>query len=491
MRYAVFSQPASEAKASHISAISPPWIAATAMLAITLFAPGVLKDGDSFWHLAAGDWMLAHGAVPYADPFSHTLAGAPWMSHEWLSEVLIAAAFRAAGWSGVVVLTALGAALALFQLARHLGRWLPAGPSLLLLLLAGSCIGSYLLARPHVLALPALEAWTAGLFIARSVERPPSWHLLPVMSLWANLHGGFVLGLLLVVPLALEAALAEPAAWRTVLARWGGFLLAATAAAALTPHSWAGLVFPFQLMRMETLANIIEWQPPPFATTQPLELVLVAGLYVALTRGARLPPVRLLLLLGLLHMALHHTRHQILVGLIVPLLLAEPLGMALAPEPKPHGDSRWRAGGLIAMTGLIAVRLLLPVVRVDGPAAPITALAHVPPALAAKPVFNDYNFGGYLIYSRVRPFIDGRADMYGDVFMRQYLAATTPEKVALETAFRDYKVRWTILQADAPLIALMDVLPHWCRLYADKVAVVHTTECGSASTTLLKLDEKT
>lgn len=455
----------------------PAWAAATAILALTLFDPGVLRDGDSFWHLAAGDWIIAHRAVPHADPFSYSFTGAPWVPHEWLSEVLMAAAFRVRGWSGVVVLTALAAALALFQLARHLGRWLPTGPSLLLLLLAGSCINSYLLARPHILALPVLEAWMAGLFIARSMGCAPSWRLLPVMCLWANLHGGFILGLLLVLPLALEAALAEPVAWRAVLARWGWFLLAAIGAAMLTPHGWAGLLFPFQLMGMTELTKIIEWQPPDFTVVQPLELVLVAGLYAALARGARLPPVRLMTLLGLLHMSLHHTRHQVLVGMIVPLLIAEPLGAALAPVPPARSIGRWRAGNLAAMAGLVALRLLLPVVRVDGPAAPITALSHVPPALAAQPVFNDYNFGGYLIFTHIRPFIDGRADMYGDAFMRQYLSATLPEKVALETAFRDYGIRWTILAQGSPAIGLLDAMPHWCRLYADDVAVVHAAAC--------------
>ena len=473
----MLQQSVSELRALHLPAVSPPWIAAIAMLALTLFGPGVLRDGDSFWHLAAGEWMLAHRAVPHEDPFSYTFAGAPWVAHEWLSEVLMAASFRAAGWSGVVVLTALAAALAMFQLAHHLGRWLPAGPSLLLLLLAGSCIASYLLARPHILALPVLETWIAGLFIARSKGGVPSWRLLPMMCLWANLHGGSILGLLLVVPLALEAALAEPAAWRTVLSRWGGFLLTAIAAAMLTPHGWAGLLFPFQLMSMTELTKIVEWQPIYFGTLQPLELVLVTGLYVTLTRGARLPPVRLLILLGLLHMSLHHTRHQMLVGVIVPLLIAGPLGMALPPDRAERRAERWRTGGLAAMAGLVALRLLLPVVRVDGPAAPITALAHVPPALAAQPVFNDYAFGGYLIFAHVRPFIDGRMDMYGDAFMRQYLSATQPEKAALDKAFRDYGVRWTILALDNPAIGLLDALPHWCRLYADDVAVVHATSC--------------
>lgn len=451
------------------------------MLAITLFTPTVvLRDGDTFLHLTAGDWVIAHGTVLHADVFSYTFAGAPWIAHEWLSEVLFAAVFRAAGWSGVVTLTALASAFTLFQLAQHLGRWVLAGPSLLLLLLAGSCICPSLFARPHILALPALEAWVAGLFIARSAGRAPSWHLLPIMCLWANLHGGFMLGLFLVVPLALEAVLAEPAAWRPVLARWSGFLLAATVAAVLTPHGWAGLLLPFQLVNMTELANIIEWQPPLFSETQPLELVLIAGMYVALTRGARLPPVRLLLLLGLLHMALHHTRHQILVGVIAPLLIAEPLGAVLARESAAFGSSRWRWGGLTLMAGLITVRLWMPIVQVEGPAAPVTALAHVPPALAVEPVFNSYIFGGYLIYAHVPPFIDGRAELYGDAFIHQYLSVTALERSVLEATFHDYKVRWTILTADTPLVTLMDTLPHWCRLYADKVAVIHVAGCNDA-----------
>lgn len=447
------------------------------MLVLALFAPGVLNDGDSFWHLAAGKWIIAHRAVPHADPFSYSFAGASWMAHEWLSEVLMAASFRAGGWSGVVVLTAIAAALTFYQLGHHLGRWLSTGPSLLLLLLAASCIAPNLLARPHILALPVLEIWVAGLFIARSLGRAPSWHLLPVMCLWANLHGGFILGLLLVMPLALEAALMEPTAWRRILVRWGGFLLAATAAALLTPHGFAGLLFPFQLMAMAELTSINEWQPTYFGTLQPLELVLITGLYVALTRGARLPPVRLLLLLGLLHMSLQHTRHQLLVGVILPLLIAEPLSVPLTTGRSRSGGSRWLAGGLTAMAGLIALRLLLPITRVDGPVAPMTALAHVPPALAMQPVLNDYSFGGYLIFAHVRPFIDSRADMYGDAFLHRYRSAILPQRAVLEATLRDYRISWTILAPDRPVVALLDTLPHWCRIYADDVAVVHAATC--------------
>jgi len=452
-------------------------VAAIAMLALVLFVPGVLNDGDTFWHIKAGEWIIGNGVVPHTDPFSYTKAGAPWVAHEWLAEVALALAFRAGGWGGVVALTGVAAAAAFSQLARHLGRWLPVGAVLLLTVLAAGCVTPGMLARPHILALPFFEVWVAGLFIARKEGRAPSWWLLPVMCVWANMHGGYMLGLLLVLPLALEALLDAPADARGVVLRWGGFGLAALAAAALTPHGLTGLLFPFQLVGMAELGMIVEWRATDFSTVQPLELVLVAGLYVALTRGARLPPLRLLILLGLLHMALTHTRHQALVGVIVPLLLAGPLAAALPALRPGRRNAGWAVGGLGLAGGLIALRLLVPVVPGGKTPVPAAAVAHVPAALAAQPVFNEYSFGGYLIYAGIRPFIDGRADLYGPAFMQDYAAATAPNRAALERVLQTYGVRWTLLSPQNPAVELLDLMPHWCRLYGDEIAVVHAVSC--------------
>ncbi len=460
-----------------LAAAAAPWTAAILMLALTLFSAGVLNDGDSFSHVAAGAWMLAHHAVLYTDPFSFTRDGAPWLAHEWGAEILMAAAFQIDGWTGVVVLTALAGALALYQMGRHLGRWLPAGLNLVLLVIAGSCISPYLLARPHILALPALEAWVAGLVIARSQDRAPSWLLLPVMGLWANLHGGFIIGLAMIGPLALEALLAAPRAWRRVVIGWGGFGIAATAAALLTPHGLSGLLFPFQLNAIPEISTIGEWQPTDLTVMQPLELLLLTILYLVISRRLRIGVVRLLVAAGLVAMTIQHTRHQLLAGVIVPLLIAQPLGVALAAQLHPQGGRPWRNAGLTAMAALIALRLLLPIVRTDSAAAPITALAHVPPALAAEPVFNDYGFGGFLISAHVRPFIDGRAELYGSPFLRQYLDMVKPDSTVLPKVLAEYGIRWTILAPENAAVAIMDKLPGWCRLYADKYAVIHVHPC--------------
>jgi hypothetical protein len=363
----------------------------------------------------------------------------------------------------------------MFGLARHLGRWLPPGAVFVLVALAFACTAPGLLVRPHILALPVLEAWVGGLAIARGRAGAPSWRLLPLMTLWANLHGSFVVGLALVVPLAIEAVVAATDSWQHVAKTWSLFLLASIAAAFLTPHGATGLLFPIRLLGLGELAEIVEWRSTDFSTFQPLELILLGGLYMSLSRGARLPIVRLVLLLGLLHVALKHNRHQLLLGFIGSLLIAEPLGKSLSLGPPVSLAARWgwAAAGLSLTFCLATLRMMLPIIRVNGPAAPISALNHVPPSLAAQPVFNDYGFGGYLIFSNVQPFIDGRADMYGDNFLRLYFSITHPDKAALEQTFQRYGVRWTILAPANPAVALLDALPDWCRLYDDQFAVVH------------------
>jgi hypothetical protein len=440
---------------------------AVCLLALTLFAPGVLNDGDTFTHIAAGQWMIAHGAVIHADPFSFSKPGAPWISHEWLAELLMAAAYRAAGWRGVVALTACAMGATFLLLGRYLARLVPERAVIALLVLAIPCFSGSLLARPHSLALPVFAAWVGGLFMARARGVAPSWWMLPLMVLWANLHGGFMVGLALVVPLAAEAVLADPRAWRRVALRWGGFLLAALAAAALTPHGVAGLLLPFRLTGMAQLAGIAEWAPTDFATLQPLEILLVVGLGAALTYGARLPPLRLAMLLGLLHMALLHARHVQLIGMIGPFLVAP----ALAAAPPRRAGTSWGATGACA-AALIGARLALPIVLPDGPSAPVAAVAQAASSLREAPVFNDYAFGGYLMFKGIKPFIDGRAEFYGDDFLRRY-AAARQDQSALASLLGAYRIAWTILPPTSPDIALLDRMPDWCRVYADPVAIIH------------------
>jgi hypothetical protein len=456
------------------------WVIPILLGAGLSFAPPILNDGDTFWHIAAGRWIIAHGAVPATDPFSFTFVGRPWMAHEWLSEVFMAGAFLAAGWSGVMLLTGLAVGALTALMGGWLLRWLSPFSTFTTLVVGIACVGQGMLARPHLLVLPVVALWTIGLLRAREAGRAPPLWLPLAMALWANMHSSFVVGLVIAGVLALETALDFKAWRRSTLVGWAAFLGLSVVATLATPHGIDGLTFPLKVLNMKTLPMIAEWQSPDFLQLSPLEIALLGGLFFAFRAGVKLTAVRTLIVLGLVHMSLQHVRQEVLVGVIAPLILAEPLGRALgAAAATPVGwRLPWPQTALGAGLILAAVlgRLLVAEVRVDGPTAPIAALAHVPTALRRQPVLNDYDFGGYLIFEGVRPYIDGRADMYGDAFVAEDDLIQRGGQAATARALSHYAIRWSILRPDRPLVGVLDRTPGWKRLYADKFAVVQAKE---------------
>jgi hypothetical protein len=454
---------------------APALVAAAILAAIVLFVPAVLNDSDTYWHLATGAWILDHHQVPHVDIFSYSRPGAPWVAHEWLSEVFMALAFRAGGWAGLLILFAGALGLAGWLMARRVSASLSGLSLIVVSVLALGCIAPSLLTRPHLLALPVLVAWTAELMAARREARAPRLAFALLMTLWANLHGSYVFGFLLAGVFGLEALIAAGRTPWLVIRGWGLFGAASIACCLITPHGVEGLIYPFQIMTLKFLPSIVEWNPEDFTHLSGFQIALGVTLFVCLSRGVKIPPVRLLLLLLLTYMAIEHRRHQLVLAGVAPLLLAEPLAAALGQTPQERGPFHPSLLAAFAATLalLLAGRLLWPVTRLDGPTTPAAALAHVPANLAIQPVFNDYGFGGYLIFKGVRPFIDGRSDMYGNAFSGDFFKATQPDAPTLRRLLSQYQVAWTILQPSDPTVAVLDAEPGWRRLYADQTAVIH------------------
>jgi hypothetical protein len=456
------------------------------LFTLAAFAPQVLGDGDTWSHVATGQWIIAHGAAPRVDPFSHSMSGAPWMAHEWLSEVLLALAFRLGGWSGVVLVTGAAVALAALIVGLSAARELRGAPLVATVAIGLSLATANLLARPHVLALPLAAAWTAGLIGARDRARAPPRALALLMTAWANMHGGFIFGLMLIGPFALEAVTEAPVGARFLAARpWATFAVVALSAALVNPYGVEALLLPFRLMSVENLSRISEWRPQDFSHLGTMELALLTLLGLALTRPFAMPPIRTALLLALVAMALQHSRHQVFLGILAPMLLARPIAAAIRAE---RPGEAWRRVARIALPATIAavlaiggLRLLTPIEPIDGAAAPISALSAVPPELRRKPVLNDYAFGGFLIFEHVRPFIDARVELYGDKMMSLYDKLRSGDHEAVESALKRYDIAWTIFAPGDRIVAALDREPGWRRLYADMTAVVHVRDAASGT----------
>lgn len=445
-----------------------------AAFALAAFAPGLLNDSDTYWHIRAGEWMLAHHQLLRTDVFSYTASGAPWHTQEWLAEVAMAQAWGVGGWQAIHLLFALCAALTAGVTGWFVRARVSFVPALLTVVLGLACVTGSLLARPHMLALPFLALWTAGLVAAREKDQAPRPWLILLMPLWANLHGSFAFGLALAGALAAEAVI-EAADRKRAALRWGLFVAAATASCALTPFGLQTLLFPLRLMAMGGIRHIGEWQASDFTSLSHFAIALLVTMGALGLGRIRIAWPRLVILLAILWLALSHGRHQMLLGVTAPILLAASLA---CPWPAAGGQTK-PLFALMAGAGLatlIIARLALPVARGDDPISPVTALNHLPRFVRETPVLNDYAFGGYLIWNGIKPFVDSRADLYGDIFLGNYAAITEPDKDALAATLAFYHVRWTIFRRGQPVVKLLDSTPGWRRFYADKLAVIHIHE---------------
>ncbi|HVI67090.1 MAG TPA: hypothetical protein VM910_31620 [Bradyrhizobium sp.] len=475
--------------AQRMRGLLPLWVAVGVYTLFLLAGNRLLIDPDTLWQITVGQWILDHHAVPETDIYSFTMRGQPWISTQWLAQVVYAKAYALAGWSGPVVVAATAIATTFALLTRFLTRRLSESTTLVFVAAALALTVPHLLARPHVLALPVMVAWVAGLVAAADERAAPSWRLLPLMALWANLHGGFVFGLLLIAPIALDAVLAaDEASRRVLIARSAGFAVLALIASCCTPYGWNALLAAQKILSLGgALPLIMEWRPADFSSVTPFELCLLFGIGLVLHRGITLPPMRIVLLLGLLHMALAQGRAAENLALVAPLILAAPLARQIGGSDVFTSSTQPMRGALVACvaTVLVAGTLAYTSVHRFAPhmhGAPVAAVAELKKHNLSR-VFNDYDFGGYLIANGVAPFIDGRTELYGEKFFVDHNAASgLMEPDNLFRLLDAYNIEATLMRTQSAATKLLDHVDGWQRIYSDDVATIHLRKAGALHT---------
>ena len=449
------------------------------MLLLAL-GPRLLSDPDTYSHIALGRWILDHHSVPTTDPFSANFRGTHWVAFEWLSQIAFAGAHAVRGWLGVAALTAAAVATALGLLTRFLLReWQP-NAVLVAVLCALLLTAPHILARPHVLALPVMVAWIATLIRAVDTRAAPPWYALPLMMLWANLHGSFTFGLAMIAPIACDALWRATRSERPVVFRqWFFFALLALGAACLNPYGPEMILVTFRTVALgAALTTVAEWRSQDFTHLGAFEIIMLGTFGFALFRGVTLPWLRIVMLFGVLHLALSQVRHADLLGLLAPIFLARPLAeqfKAIAADGPPLAI---RHGMLlpIAVLAVLTGATALASLRGIAPAARITPENAIQSVQLAKagPVLNDYDFGGYLDFVGIAPFIDGRAELYGERYMLRHDRALSLQNLPdFMRLLDEYRIQATLLAPSTPAVGLLDRLPDWKRAYADDVAVVH------------------
>ena len=455
------------------------WLGIGVYALVMIGGQGLLSDSDTFWQIAVGQWILDHHALPRVDIYSFTKAGEPWISSSWLAQVLYAASYNLAGWTGPVVLAASCIAATFALLTYILGRRVPASCAIAVAIAALLLSKGHFLARPHVLVLPVMLAWAYGLMSASERGRAPSPWLLPLIALWANLHGGFVFGLVLVGGFALDALWnADRAQRRAVVLRWTAFGIGALLACCATPYGWGSILAARKILDLGELLHLIyEWMPADFSKISAFEMAILALVAGALYGGVRLTPPRIALALGLLHMALSHVRNVEIFALLLPVVVLAPVASQFALRPAWPARAAIPAPVMAVImlllggwTWLLAANAPIAVPESQAPAAAVEALK----AHGAKRVLNDLPFGGYLIWRKIPVFVDGRAELYGEAFdIAFYRAMQLKDVNELLRMLDAWNIDAVLLTPHTPAVGLLDHIGGWRRAYGDGNAVLH------------------
>lgn len=446
-------------------------------------------DNDFWWHLKSGQYIIQTASIPHLDPFSFTKSGSEWIAHEWLSEVLMYETFQLTGWTGLLLLfgTTITASLGLCYY-RCAGKPFIAGLAVLLAALASAPLFGL---RPQMFTF--LLASIFLVILDRYLSQGSSrvlWLLPALMLLWVNLHAGFGLGLALILLFVLMAAMNNEWSRIIPLLKTLAFCVVAVP---LNPNAFRMFSYPLETLSSPAMQSLIqEWFSPDFhqARFLPLAILMLATFGLLALSPKRVRPGELLGLLVLSLAALRSGRHIPLFALFAAPLFARHLQdwtNTKKPLIKMHSGPATTAQIILNIALLLLPALVIGRQIVDFKGRepeyearrfPSAAVDFIRDQEITGPIFNEYNWGGYLIwrlYPERKVFIDGRADVYGDAFIFDYLKTYHAERGWRER-LDHHRIRTVLIEPHSQLSNLLREEKGWRTVFEDPGAVIFTRE---------------
>jgi hypothetical protein len=487
------------------------------LLGILAFSPmskGLLGDADTGWHIRNGEFILATKSVPRSDYFSYTKAGQPWYAWEWLYDAIIAAIHHFTGLNGVVLITAVIIAATFALLFRFvLRRTGNFAIAVSLTLLASAAAQIHMLARPHIVSWLFIVLWVDLLYRAEEGKRSSLLWLPPLMLLWVNIHGGFILGLMLLGVFGCSSIwnyLINPSTEnRKWIFQLSIVFCSCFAITFLTPYGYKLHVHVYQYLSNTFLMNSINefmspnFHAPGYGYFEAFILVSVVGLVLA---HKQVTPTDLLVLLFSLHAGLYAARNIPISGILISVAIGPLLAAAIAPRSdRPanlawlnsvldavHDISRNMAGMekqfrghalvIVALAASAAIalnggRLLSTSVisaQFDEKTFPVKATEFIAQKGIHDHMFSQDVWSGYLIYKlypKTKLYFDDRHDFYGEAFVREYLEAVNGTWHWREPLSK-YGINWVLIAVDSPLCTVLKESKDWHVEYDDGFAVI-------------------
>lgn len=413
-----------------------------------------IGDNSTFVHLRTGIDLVAGRGLPRHDPYSFTAAGEPWVVQSWFASLLYGSLERIAGLRAVVVLNGVLYAALAALLARLARTGVPWRTCVVAAIAVG--VGAFTWS-PRPLAIGLVAFASTMLVVERG--RPP-WWLVPIVWVWVNSHGSFILG-------GVWLALVIVGGRRDLLRylAWWGVGIAASVVNPLGPRL---LAFPLALLtKSANFGRVVEWRAPSFrGPLGVVSLLAVVGAFALLARsGRRMPSSDVLPAVVFVALGLASQRNLAIAG----VALAPVLARALRPEAIVEERARSVNTAFVAVIAVAAAVFVVAAWRsapLDLDGYPVAAIRRLP--TDARLASTDIA-GCYLILERGRDahvFLDDRYDMYPRRVVRDYveLYDATPKAIGVLDRYRVDAVLWP---RDGALATVLENRAGWRRVHRD------------------------
>lgn len=473
------------------------------MGAIFIVALAPRLDTDFWWHLKDGQFIALHHYVPSRDFMSYTLTGHAWTDHEWLAELGMYGLYRLAGlWGPIFFFAVVICATFALVYAQMIGR--NVNRVVALFMVAASFVASSASWGPRIqmLTLFFLAAFTYLLHqFGVSRDRRLLIALPLLMVLWANVHGGFVLGLAIIVITLmgewLNRVTQHPEAWTEGDLRALGIALVITGMATMVnPNGFRQLLYPLTFVLPNAYTNLIEesaspnFHMPVMMLFEAMLLLLVAAAFMG---RPRLNWTHLFLVVAFTHLALSQVRNVAIWAVIISPLVAFYLQgcIPVLKSQFPRFSYRRRpVSGRIApiLNGVLlalmlvaylveAVHFVNPTVlrQTEGENYPKAAVTYLQKHSLPNHVFVSYGWGGYLLWNtfpQYRDYMDSRADtLFTNNILAGYLRAYSAQP-GWEQTLALNNVQIVLVERTAPLAQVLARDPRWYVAERDPLAVL-------------------
>jgi hypothetical protein len=474
----------------------------TALFIISLFTIAVreTRDADMWWHLRTGEVILDEG-IPHQDVFSYTVPDNEWITHEWLSQVLMWVTYQGSGFTGLILLFAALTTTALVLIfMRSDGRPYLAAFVVLLAALASAPFWGV---RPQVfnMLFAALFVFLIEGYKDGKVQRRTLWLLPLITVIWANLHSGYLLGIALLAGYILGEGLqlrlgkrdGRGLDWQGI--RWLVLItVACFVAAVINPNGPELWIYPFLTLGSGAMQQYIqEWQSPNFHLNifWPFAVLLGLGVLSFIASKKRPAWTDVILFAGTGAAGLLSARHIPLFAIVASPIVARYLLKSLEGSrlyPVLSGQSTARLSGRLQILNWLLLLICIAAAAVwvfNKTQQNEQAIAEQYPVFAVDYLqssgldqqrgYNSYNWGGYLIWRGIPVFVDGRADVYGDDFLHSYRRTfdlTSQWREPLD----EYEVDYVLMESGHSLLTLLDSSKEWKQAYRDDVGAVYVRD---------------